>query len=102
MGLQGNFVRTFAEASHALPDGMHMNADYPFMLPPIVRLEGREVILKGREGEGRFKIVRDKRGQETCTIEQSSTFEKLFNRNPSRFKAYPFKDRDTEIPEIKP
>ena len=97
MSLAGNYVKTFAEASHALPDGMHMNADYPFIMPLIVRLEGGAVVLKGRDGEGRFKVRRGKDGQETCVIEQSSTFERLYRRPPMKFVTYPFKDRNTPV-----
>ncbi|WP_165228421.1 hypothetical protein [Aquisphaera insulae] len=72
-----------------------MNADYPFMLPRIVKLEGNEVVLEGRDGEGRFKITRGKDGREYCVIAQSSSFEKMFRRPPTKFKAYPFKDEHT-------
>jgi hypothetical protein len=95
MSVCGKYVKTFAEASHALPDGMHMNADYPFMLPRIVKLEGGEVVLKGRDGDGRFKIVRGGDGREYCIIAQSSSFEKMFGRPPQKFKTYPFKDERT-------
>lgn len=95
MCLAGNYVKTFAEASHALPDGMHMNADYPFMLPSIVKLVGRDVILRGRDGEGRFRITRGKDGREYCVIRQSSTFEAIYGRRPTAFRAYPFKDAGT-------
>lgn len=93
--LCGKYTKTFADASHALPDGMHMNADYPFMLSRILRLEGNEVVLEGRDGEGRFKIIRGKDGREHCVIVQSSSFEKMFGRPPAKFKAYPFKDKHT-------
>src|SRR4051794_23670764 len=93
--LVGKYAKTFAEASHALPDDMHMNADYPFKLPRILKLEGKEVVLEGRDGEGRFKITRGEDGREYCFIAQSSSFEKMFGRPPTKFKAYPFKDEHT-------
>jgi len=88
--ISGRYVKTFAEASHALPQGMHMNADYPFMLPRVVRLEGSTVVLKDRL-EGSFAIRRCG-DQEHCIISQSSSFEELFSRKPTKFKALPFKD----------
>lgn len=91
--LSGHYVKTFAEASHALPQGMHMSADYPFMLPRIVRLEGADVILKDAE-EGGFRIKKDG-AQEYCVIEQSSSFEAIFRGKPVKFKALPFKDDNT-------
>src|SRR5262249_48236868 len=91
----GKYVKTFAEASHALPDGMHMNADYPFMLPPIKFMRAGKVVLSGRGTDGEFVIRRESSGQEYCVITQSSSFEKMFGRPPTKFKAYPFKDEDT-------
>ena len=95
MAVCGKYVRQFAEASHALPDDMPMNADYPFMLPAILKLAGRDVILRGRRPDGRFRIMRLPDGREYCVITQSSSFEKMFGRPPAKFKAYPFKDEDT-------
>lgn len=94
-GVNGQYVKTFAEASHALPDGMHMNADYPFMLPPIVELKGGQVTLKGRNETATCKIQRHRDGREFCTLAQVSSFERMFGRKPLAFRFYPFKDRDT-------
>lgn len=90
----GRYVKTFAEASHALPIRMHMNADYPFMLPRISKLEGDEVtITNGRESTT-FTIAKLPKG-ERGYIAQSSTFERMFNREPTRFELWPFKDQNT-------
>lgn len=78
-----------------MPEGMHMNADYPFMLPRIQKLEGRDVILNGRDGDGRFRVITRSDGVQYCVIAQESTFEKIYRRKPTKFKAYPFKDNDT-------
>lgn len=91
----GRYVRTFAEASHALPQGMHMNADYPFMLPPITALDGNKVTIRGGRGELQtFTIQRGSSG-EFGHIEQSSTYERLFSQPPHRFTLLPFKDEKT-------
>lgn len=100
--LMGNYVKTFAEASHALPEGMHMNADYPFMLPPIMKLVGRDVVLQGNGTDGRFRIMRREDGREYCVITQSSSFEKMFGKPPAKFKAYPFKDEHTPAISMHP
>lgn len=92
--VSGKYVATFAEASHALPEGMHMNADYPLMLPPISRLTDKDVTLRGRDGEVTAKIVR-RNGKEYCKIAQSSSFEALFSRRPQTFTFHPFKDERT-------
>ena len=92
MALIGKYVDTFAEATHALPDGMHMNADYPFMLPPIVSKDGKTVTIKGRDGKtATAKIMRVVGGsREFFVLAQSSTFERLFHRKPTPFTFYPF------------
>lgn len=93
--VSGKYVSTFTAASHALPQGMHMNADYPLMLPRITNLTAKQVTLAGREGPVTAKIQRDSRG-EFCVIAQSSTFEAMFGRKPHRFRFNPFKDDQTE------
>jgi len=40
--LVGQFVKAFAEASHVLPVGMHLNAEYPLIVPAIVALSAGE------------------------------------------------------------
>lgn len=93
--LCGRYVKTFAEASHALPDGMHMSADYPFMLPSIKSIERRIMTIVGSGGqEAQVKIVRRRDG-DVAFIAQSSTFERIFKRPPHLFKLLPFKDNDT-------
>lgn len=62
MTVCGRYVKTFAEASHALPQGMHMNADYPFMIPAITKIEGDQVTISGSLG-----------ATETFTIESTSS-----------------------------
>lgn len=94
MTISGVYVKTFAEASHALPQGMHMNADYPFMLPPIVRIDRGSVVLHGSQGDATFRIMREN-DQEYCVISQSSSFEQVFSRKPTKFKTLPFKDSNT-------
>lgn len=99
MTVSGHYVKTFAEASHALPSGMHMNADYPFMIPPIVSIsEGinRIVTIRGERDLTVSFVIRRRRGLgEYGYIEQSSSFEQIFNRKPTRFRMLPFKDDRT-------
>lgn len=99
--VSGKYVQTFAEATHALPEGMHMNADYPFKLPAIVRTDGKQVTLRGSGGVETTAAIKRKHGdgREYCDIEQSSTFEKIYRRQPTLFRCYPFKDEHTEIPK---
>lgn len=95
--VSGTYVNTFAEASHALPDGMHMNSDYPLMLPRIAALKGKTVTLRGRDGDVEAKVQKDKRsGREYCSIAQVSTYERIFRGGqPTRWKFFPFKDQTT-------
>jgi hypothetical protein len=96
MSVCGRYVGTFAEASHALPQGMHMNADYPFMLPKISSVTATHVTLAGdRHGIlATAKIKRDK-GREWCELNQSSGFERIYGRSAQRFRFDPFKDEHT-------
>ena len=92
MGVQGTYVRTFAEANYALPDGMPMNADYPFKLPKIVERTADSITIEGRGGKREtLTIRRDARGSEFCELSQSSTFERLYRQPPTKFKLMPFK-----------
>ena len=93
----GKYVKTFAEATHALPGGMHMNADYPFMLPSIKSIDGQHMTIVGSgKQEAVVKIVK-KGEREVAHIKQSSTFERIYKRPPHRFELHPFKDDKTEI-----
>ncbi len=93
--LSGKYSDTFKNATHALPDGMHMNADYPFMLPKIVRKDSSQVTLQGHGGAEVTAPIRRRNGREFCFIEQKSTFERIYNRKPTRFKCFPFIDEKT-------
>lgn len=93
--LCGKYVKTFREASHALPNGMHMNADYPFMLPPIKSIVGKQMTITGSGGEEATVKIVAKGDREVAYIKQSSTFERLFQRAPERFELHPFKDDST-------
>jgi hypothetical protein len=93
--VRGTYVRTFDDATFALPDGMHMNADYPFMLPKIVARSSGSITIEGRGGEREtLKIHQDARGQEFCELVQSSTFERLYDQPPTKFKLMPFKGEE--------
>ena len=95
MTISGTYVRTFDEATHALPDGMHMNADYPFMLPKIVGREAGSITIEGRGGaKETLPIHRDTKGGEFCELAQSSAFERLYRRSPKMFKLLPFKGEE--------
>lgn len=94
MTLSGQYVDTFAEATHALPGGMSMNADYPFMLPKIVKIEGDQITIVGKRGETATAKIRHG-SREWFALEQSSSFEKLFHRKPTKFHFYPFKSTTT-------
>ena len=51
MILVGKFVKTFAEASHALPMGINLDADYPLKSPPIAAVSDTQVMLQDLRGE---------------------------------------------------
>ena len=93
MTLVGKYVQTFAEATHALPQEMHMNADYPFMLPKIQEKTVTSITIVGRRQEtARLAIEVDEDGDEFAYIVQSSAYERMFRCEPTRFKLLPFKE----------
>lgn len=99
MSVCGKWVKTFAEASHALPLGMSMNADYPFMLPRIVSTTAKQVTIEGRGGKKATRKIQSDGNGEYFTLAQMSTYEKLFGRKRgSSFRFCPFKDDETEVP----
>jgi hypothetical protein len=72
---------------------MHMDADYPFMLPKILAYDGKTVTIEGSDGTSETFIARRRRKTGMYGwLKQSSSFEKLFNRPPQRFEMRPFKD----------
>ncbi len=93
MTVSGRYVPCFQDATHALPEGMSMNADYPFMLPKIVERGDDTITIAGRGGAlATAQIQKTPRGTEYVEIAQSSSFERLYGRRPTRFKLFPFKD----------
>jgi len=98
--ISGQYVKTFAEASHALPDGLSLDSDYPLKLPKIEKIEDGKVFLRSDiyyddEHEYSGKIVKGKNG-EYFKIAQSSSFERLMRKKPTVFTFLPFKDKNTE------
>jgi len=93
--LFGKYSKSFKDATHALPDGMHMNADYPFMLPIIINKTSSSVTLTGRGGKKITANIKRYRGKEFCIIEQKSSFEKMFGGKPAKFRCFPFIDEKT-------
>ena len=98
MTISGKWVDRFADASHALPVGMHMNADYPFMLPRIVGYDGKRVTIEGAGGQRTDFIIKRGGPRECGFIRQSSSFERIMNRKPQKFTVLPFKDENTPVP----
>lgn len=94
--ISGKYVGTFAEASHALPDGMLMNADYPFVLPAIREIRGNRMTIVGRGGVTATVRISKRSGREIAYLEQSSSFEQIYRRPPRKFKLLPFKDERSD------
>ena len=94
MTLVGQYVRTFVEATHALPEGMHMSADYPFMLPKIQHADGETITILGRYGRTATLTIERDRDGDFATLAQSSTFEKIARRKPTKFRLKPFRAKD--------
>lgn len=98
--ISGRYVKTFAEATHALPQGLHLNADYPFKVPKC-RVIGRMLELTpDGGGEPVTLLIRHgKRGQ-FVKHAQKSTFENVFGRKATEFRFLPFRDERTSVPGL--
>lgn len=94
--ITGRYVPTFELATHALPQGLHLSADYPFKLPAIKSRTKTTVTLTNGSDEITVRIIKAN-GREWCNIDQKSAFENAFHRKPTRFKCLPFKDEKTAV-----
>lgn len=99
MGVAGQYVRRFCDgATHALPQGMSMNANYPFMLPRVELVvrgkKTRAVLVSGDRRSPALDIKVGDDGQEYCTFAQSSHYETIFHKKPTRFRFFPFRADD--------
>ena len=100
--VSGRYVKTFAEASHALPNGMHMNSDYPLMLPKISYITKKEVVIHDHFGKEYRALIRKHNGSEVCYISMVSSFERIFRRDkPTKYRFEPFKDTNTAPAELR-
>jgi hypothetical protein len=77
---------------------MHMNADYPLMLPRITERTATTITLAGRDGPVTLTIRRRRDGREFARYAQKSAFEIAFRRPATSFDFEPFKDERTEPP----
>ncbi|MGC3968924.1 MAG: hypothetical protein QM775_16605 [Pirellulales bacterium] len=86
----GQYVRTFAEASHVIPQGLPPEAG---VFPVVVRIVGRRVTLRLGDAE-KTADIRTRNGRESCTIE-------IVDHRPAAgplllpFDCHPFKHDDT-------
>lgn len=94
--VSGNYVKTFAEASHALPNDMHMNADYPFMLPKIESISEGTVTIIGRGGVRGTGKIEVRKGREFFRLGQKSSYESMYSLPETVFEFLPFKDRSCD------
>lgn len=99
-GVSGKYVRTFKEATHALPNLMPLNADYPFMISKIAARTDTSITIVGTKGQTSTLTISTKHtGVEYVSLRQKSTFEKVFGKKNkgTLFEFFPFKDDDTEV-----
>lgn len=90
--ISGRYVKTFAEATHAVTADMSMNADYPFMQPLITANDGKNITIS-EGGKTLTSRIRKGRMFEFIEIEQTSSYEAIFRGGkPSKFRCHPFQD----------
>ena len=92
MMLSGRYVATSKEATHALPEGMHMDSDYPYMLPEVRGVTAKSLTLIADRAVKTVELkIRRYKGREWVEYSQKSSFEHSFCRQPTKFRFYPFK-----------
>lgn len=95
MGVQGQYVATFSEGNIASIEGVHMNADYPhFFFDILGVMPKNKVQLRSHRDSSVWErpIRKDKSGHEYATIQQVSTYERIFKGGkPHTHKIYPVK-----------
>lgn len=85
----GNYCKTFAEATHGMPQGVSLNAPYRFHWVKIVRVEGKTVHYTGAGEEMQSKIRRQRDGREFFDL---TIKDPIFG--PIKFKTLPFKGEE--------
>jgi hypothetical protein len=90
VSVSGQYVRTFAEASHALPIGMHMDSRYPFMLPRIIALHGGALTVRDGENEATAHVCTTGNGERASLWQPSEGLQ-----DGRWFLLAPFKDEHT-------
>lgn len=85
----GNYCKTFAEATHGMPQGMSLNARYRFHWVKVVRVEGKTVHCTGALEPMEFQIRRQRDGQEFFDL---TIKDPIFG--PQVFRTLPFKGEE--------
>jgi len=83
----GNYCDTFAQATHAMPQGMSLNAPYKFHWLKVVRVEGQTLHCTGAGQPMQFKIVRNRTLK--CESVELTINDPIFG--PRKFLTLPFK-----------
>ncbi len=89
--LSYKFVGTFKEANMAICCDMPCGANYPYPEFDVLEVDKKTVKLKNKWKDEVF-ILPIRRGSyptEFTWSEQSSSFEQIFNRKPTKFRVCP-------------
>lgn len=86
----GQYCKSFSDATHAMPQGVSLNAPYRFHWLKVVKVEGGEVHCTGAGEAMQFKIRRERNsGREFFDL---TIKDPIFG--PLQFKTYAFKGED--------
>jgi len=94
--ISGNFVQTFAAASHGLVVGISLDAQWEHAILPILSLSG--MILQFRDYP-KQSIIHSRDGQEFTFIHNQCPMDRASNKQPSIHKVLPFKDEHAKAAE---
>ena len=92
--ISGNYCKSFQEATHAMLDGVSLNAPYKFHWLKVVRVEGNTVHCTGAGEPMQFRIKRKRgKGGPLPNYIDVTVADPIFGS--LLFRAYPFKGEET-------
>lgn len=87
--LSGRYVKTFDEATHAILDGVSLNARYPFYWLKVIEIKGRELVCSVYGETHRLKFRRTKSGDRSSIVMEDMFFGNI------KFPVLPFRGEES-------
>ncbi len=88
----GSYCQSFKDATHAMPQGISLNAPYKFHWLKVEKVCGSDVYCMGGGEPMRFEIRKEGRGRSRIDFFLITMKDAL--SGPRQFKAYPFRSEE--------